>query len=308
MQRGYHDTTRENAEFEAYDRNEIEDKSAFDHRIALFSILKKLKHYNIHQPDQENIQSTGQNHRFQKFTTTVNAGLIFDVGMSEGNDTDYYLKKGFSVVGVEADPQMYQFLLDRFQTEIRAKRLIIYNNAAGTDDNDVVKFFKHKNFQGISGLSHDRAEFSEDTYDTYYVCTVNWEVLTSRHGIPYYLKIDIEGNEEAFLNGFSKSKEIPEFVSVECHKLEPVEKLYEIGYTKFMLVDQNPAGGFVLPANQMEGHQILSHKFVHSSGPFGRDLADIHWVDIERFRTIWLNARSMLTTTWFDCHAWAPHI
>ena len=27
-------------------------------------------------------------------------GLIFDIGMSEGNDTEYYLAKGFRVVGV----------------------------------------------------------------------------------------------------------------------------------------------------------------------------------------------------------------
>ncbi len=33
----------------------------------------------------------------------VNTKLIFDIGTSEGNDTDFYLRKGFDVVSVEAD-------------------------------------------------------------------------------------------------------------------------------------------------------------------------------------------------------------
>ncbi len=32
--------------------------------------------------------------------------LIYDVGMHNGADTDYYLKKGAKVVSIEADPQL----------------------------------------------------------------------------------------------------------------------------------------------------------------------------------------------------------
>ena len=34
----------------------------------------------------------------------VRKGLIFDIGMNNGNDTDFYLAKGFHVVAVEANP------------------------------------------------------------------------------------------------------------------------------------------------------------------------------------------------------------
>ncbi len=35
---------------------------------------------------------------------TPNDKLIMDIGVSEGNDTAYYLAKGFDVIAVEADP------------------------------------------------------------------------------------------------------------------------------------------------------------------------------------------------------------
>jgi len=38
----------------------------------------------------------------------MNKNLIIDVGVHQGEDTEYYLKKGFCVVGIEADPQLYE--------------------------------------------------------------------------------------------------------------------------------------------------------------------------------------------------------
>lgn len=34
----------------------------------------------------------------------MNPDLIFDLGMHHGHDSEYYLKKGFQVVAVEANP------------------------------------------------------------------------------------------------------------------------------------------------------------------------------------------------------------
>ena len=35
--------------------------------------------------------------------------LIYDVGMHKGEDTEFYLSKGFKVVGFEADPDLTQY-------------------------------------------------------------------------------------------------------------------------------------------------------------------------------------------------------
>ena len=49
--------------------------------------------------------------------------LVFDVGMHRGEDTAYYLHKGFRVVGVEANPAMAGHLRSRFRLEIASGAL-----------------------------------------------------------------------------------------------------------------------------------------------------------------------------------------
>src|SRR5258705_4089288 len=40
--------------------------------------------------------------------------LIYDVGAHEGQDTAFYLKKGFKVVAIEASPQLSAKLSEKF--------------------------------------------------------------------------------------------------------------------------------------------------------------------------------------------------
>ena len=44
--------------------------------------------------------------------------LVYDVGVHNGNDTAYYLHKGFRVVGVEANPVAAEQIRKRFPSEI----------------------------------------------------------------------------------------------------------------------------------------------------------------------------------------------
>ncbi|HUG45529.1 MAG TPA: hypothetical protein VMK31_03330, partial [Sphingomicrobium sp.] len=48
--------------------------------------------------------------------------LIFDIGVCNGDDSAYYLHKGYSVVGVEASPLMIPLLERRFRSEIEEGR------------------------------------------------------------------------------------------------------------------------------------------------------------------------------------------
>ena len=41
--------------------------------------------------------------------------LIFDIGMHKGEDTEFYLKKGFRVVAIEADPDLANLCRKRFK-------------------------------------------------------------------------------------------------------------------------------------------------------------------------------------------------
>ena len=53
--------------------------------------------------------------------------LVFDLGMHDGTDTEYYLKKGFRVVGVDANPRLTNSVRERFRSEIADKRLFVEN-------------------------------------------------------------------------------------------------------------------------------------------------------------------------------------
>jgi len=51
--------------------------------------------------------------------------LIFDVGMHNGEDTEFYLSRGFRVVGVEANPDLVRGLEKKFAAEIADGRVTI---------------------------------------------------------------------------------------------------------------------------------------------------------------------------------------
>ena len=53
--------------------------------------------------------------------------LVFDIGVNNGEDTAYYLRRGFRVVGVDANPEMVASGEQRFHKEIRAGRLVLLN-------------------------------------------------------------------------------------------------------------------------------------------------------------------------------------
>ncbi len=230
--------------------------------------------------------------------------LIFDIGMSEGNDTAFYLAKGFRVVGLEPDVRMFYALQERFAAEIASSQLVLLNLAAGARHGEIVEFFHHNQAQGISGLSNSRSEFASG-YESYHVMTIDWTALTEKYGVPHYAKIDIEGHEVAFLNGAAPNSPLPSFISAECYSLAPARALHALGYGLFKLIDQNSPGGFQLPEHQSEGGAISWPEFSHASGPFGRDLPG-EWVDFEGLEKLWQAAEPQLHRIWFDCHAWMP--
>jgi FkbM family methyltransferase len=234
-------------------------------------------------------------------------GLVMDLGVSEGNDTAFYLAKGFKVIAVEADPAMCRAIRERFRAAIDTGALQVLNLAASSTFGDQLEIFVHQVHQGISGIAK-RGEVP-DNYIKHSVTTVDWQTLLAQAGLPRYVKIDIEGNEMPFLKGMiNNSGQLPEFISVECHKFQPVEMLRDMGYKRFRLVDQNPPGGFQLPSRQMEGLSVEGVNFNHASGPFGLDLfGDGYWLDFDLFQAAWTEVRPQLSHTWFDCHAWNPN-
>ena len=103
---------------------------------------------------------------------TPNDKLIMDIGVSEGNDTAYYLAKGFDVIAVEADPKSCEKLQKRFSQMSRSESYEFLNFAASERLGDRLKIFVHNVHQGLSGKAK-RAEVPDD-YTEYDVPTIDW--------------------------------------------------------------------------------------------------------------------------------------
>jgi hypothetical protein len=71
-----------------------------------------------------------------------NEQLIYDVGLHKGEDTEFYLKKGYQVVAFEANPSLAEFCRGRFAQEIRSRQLVIVEGAIAPSTNaGKVKFY-----------------------------------------------------------------------------------------------------------------------------------------------------------------------
>lgn len=235
----------------------------------------------------------------------VNKNLIFDVGMHRGEDTEYYLKRGFRVIGIEANPDLVQENSQHFARDIEQGNLVIVEGAI-VDDPSVgsIKFYVNED-SSVWGTVH--AEFAERNEmlgtrnKVVEVKAIDFKDCLSTHGIPYYMKIDIEGADLCCLRGLSHFSNKPTYVSIESDKvnfdnlLHEIELLDGLGYDSFKAVQQAGVPKMRVPGNSVEG-KIVDHVFSkEASGMFGSDLSG-NWLSkeevIERYKVIFSEYRS----------------
>lgn len=213
--------------------------------------------------------------------------LIYDVGMHKGEDTDFYLKKGFQVIGFEADPALEAVCRDRFAADLRKGRLVIVGGAIVPPERiaageHTVKFYRNDEisyFGSVDGAwaeSHKRCGGTT----TIEVPTVDFAASLTHYGVPHYMKIDIEGMDEVCLECLRGCVQKPNYVSIEAEILnlsrlqKQICNLTQLGYVAFQAVQQSNIESQMLPPVQQEGTAV-EHRFEPgSSGAFGRDLPD----------------------------------
>ncbi|MFN3657015.1 MAG: FkbM family methyltransferase [Pseudolabrys sp.] len=190
--------------------------------------------------------------------------LIFDLGMNNGDDTDFYLRRGFDVVAVEANPALCDKAAQRFREAIAAGRLTILN-AAISDKPGEATFFVNLDNDHWSSLDIGWAGRDASRCREIKVRCVTLGKLFAEFGVPHYLKIDVEGVDQAVLEQLQDARELPLYVSVEDCRFGPryMEILASCGYDGFKLLDQSTVphmkGGF--PPG--------------SSGPFGDEVPGV---------------------------------
>ncbi len=215
----------------------------------------------------------------------MNEHLIIDVGMHIGKDTEFYLKKGFEVVAIEANPTLVQTARTRLDEYLSSGRLTIYNLAIAPLDGEI-DFFVSDKHDDWSTTSKHFVELHERLYSANYsvikVKCTTFERILKDCGIPYYLKIDVEGTDTLCLQELLRFDERPRYVSIEVGPtFKELSLLWELGYRKFKVVNQALNSTVRCPNPPLEGKYVDHHFDGLSSGPFGEE-APGKWMGIER--------------------------
>lgn len=212
--------------------------------------------------------------------------LIFDVGAHEGEDTLFYLRKGFRVVAIEASPRLAAQLCTRFAAEISAGELVVVN-AAITTHAGPVTFYDNSRYSVWGTIRPDWAEkFSRLGGPSHPIEVegIPFAPLLKRFGIPYFLKIDIEGCDQLCLEALRHFPARPRYLSFESTKTSWQELIAEfhllqsLGYHRYKVVPQHtvPSQKSVAPAR--EGRYVAHHFPPGASGHFGAE-APGQWVN-----------------------------
>jgi len=268
--------------------------------------------------------------------------LVFDIGVNNGEDTAHYLERGFRVVGVEANPEMAAFCEQRFPEEIRSGRLVVLNVALA-DEDGAATFFVSEGNRGVwSSLDPGLAVRDNLGAHAVAVRARSLRSLLQEYGVPYYLKVDIEGAEHLGLRGIDPA-DAPAYVSFEAAsgRLENLFLLAQAGYTRFKLISQfnfrqvlppplhsgalagailsglakdklRRVPGLVRTVHFMRGVRAegdsddasLPQGSSMTSGPMAED-TDGPWRSVEEVAYAWLHYVREFSTTndWYDVHA-----
>lgn len=228
---------------------------------------------------------------------------VFDIGFYDGSDTDYYLWKGAEVVAFEANPVFAQGGAQRFAEAIAQGRLILVPSGVGVEEG-VLDFFLNRINAEWSTFYREAAEnWGRENYEVLRVPCITPARLFADHGIPDYLKVDIEGYDIFIAEELRRLPRVPELASFEASNRALLRNLALAGYDSFKLVDQGK-----VPAQSDPGPESVYRFTVSNTGRFG-DEAPGEWLSFENAMYLYLRFEGDLFGTsvppgsWWDLHA-----
>ncbi|WP_158292477.1 FkbM family methyltransferase [Paracraurococcus ruber] len=235
--------------------------------------------------------------------------LIFDIGLHRGLDTDVYLRKGFRVVALEARPDFCAEVAARFAAEVEAGRLTVVPCALYPRGGESIAFWVNPEKDDWGSIDRAWAAKAGHAVTEITVPTITLSELFDRHGVPRYLKCDVEGMDEECIRQLLLDGRRPDFVSAEASSFDLICLLRACGYDRAQLVNQALLWDVRPPEPPREGRHAAVQFTGHHSGLFGRELDPRRWTSFQEAAERWsdyfrLQARDdRLALGWLDIHA-----
>lgn len=234
--------------------------------------------------------------------------LIYDIGMHDGGDTSFYLRKGFRVVAVEADPATCRSTAERFGDVLETGQLTIVNRAIAPTRGPVTFYRSHR-----SGWSTIVSTWNAGNVALGFpskritVDGITLADLVGEYGDAFYMKVDIEGMDRAALESLAATSVRPKYLSMETSfardsSFDAVRRDFEVlarlGYDRFKIVDQTQVEDQSPPDPPLAGRYVPIHFTSGASGLFGEESPG-PWLTIDGalaefarlIRRKWLQAR-----------------
>lgn len=226
--------------------------------------------------------------------------IAYDIGMHNGDDTHYYLSKGYDVVSVEANSALCQAAAERFASEVSNKRLTILNFAI-SDKRGEIDFYHHKQ-ESEWGTIVKPEDLSEWTMSPVKTAPLSDIVLAGPEAD--FIKIDIEGADYFALDSLQAANRMPKSIVCEAHSLKILCKLIVMDYKRFRIVNGKSARKAYRKhkITTLAGERMPFRFSSHSSGPVGSDLPG-EWYSAEQAAHLWGARALMYGHGWFDIHA-----
>ena len=162
--------------------------------------------------------------------------LIYDVGMHNGDDTAYYLHRGFRVIAIEADPSLVEKGTKRFADQIKAGRLEILGIGISEREESARFWLADANSLWNSFDINFAKRYGSTATPIDIRCRPLRDIFREK-GVPFYLKTDIEGRDHLCISDITPEAR-PMYVSFEMTQLSDLILLAGKGYDAFKCIEQ----------------------------------------------------------------------